>query len=196
MAAIINSIVAVLGAWLVVSPFFLGARGAALVATMVAGAVVLALGVAAMKQKEFKPTLDWAIVALGVVLVVWGIVGWAMGLGSGLNEIITGVLAAGLAFVATRFTTTYSQASFYDRGGAPMVDVKSLRMKDDTILMKALLLQSMPSTVYVKSDEVWKVLTMIPFDLIKRMPKYLISGYKTCKAQEREAAAKAAQEAK
>ena len=57
-----------------------------------------------------------------------------------------------------------------------MVDVKSLRMKDDTILMKALLLQSMPSTVYVRPDEVWKVLTMIPFDLVKQLPAFLVKA--------------------
>ncbi len=72
------------------------------------------------------------------------------GLGAGLSEIIVGALVAALSFGATRFAHTYAGASFYDRGGAPMVDVQSLRMKDGTILMKALLLQSMPSTVYIK----------------------------------------------
>ena len=75
-----------------------------------------------------------------------------------------------------------------------MVDVKSLRLKDDTILMKAMLLQSMPSTVYVRPDEVWKVLTMIPFDLIKGLPAFLIQGYRTCKLQEKEAAGNPAPE--
>ena len=65
-----------------------------------------------------------------------------------------------------------------------MVDVQSLRMKDGTILMKALLLQSMPSTVYIKPEEVWKVLTMVPFDLIKQMPVFLYQGYKACKTQD------------
>lgn len=107
--------------------------------------------------------------------------------GAPVNEVIFGLLAALVAFGATRFTTVYDGASFYDRGGAPMVDVKSLRMKDDTILMKALLLQSMPSTVYVRPDEVWKVLTMIPFDLVKQLPGFLVKGYKDCRAQQKEA---------
>ena len=64
-----------------------------------------------------------------------------------------------------------------------MVDVQSLRMKDGAILMKALLLQSMPSTVYIKPEEVWKVLTMVPFDLIKQMPVFLYQGYKACKSK-------------
>ena len=100
-----------------------------------------------------------------------------------MSEIIVGALVAALSFGATRFAHTYAGASFCDRGGAPMVDVQSLRMKDGTILMKALLLQSMPSTVYIKPEEVWKVLTMVPFDLIKQMPVFLYQGYKPVRAR-------------
>ena len=41
----------------------------------------------------------------------------------------------------------------------------------------------MPSTVYIKPEEVWKVLTMVPFDLIKQMPVFLYQGYKACKSK-------------
>ena len=62
-----------------------------------------------------------------------------------------------------RFTTG---ASFYDRGGAPMVDVQSLRMKDGTILMKAFAVAvDAVDGLYASPEEVWKVLTMVPFDL-------------------------------
>lgn len=185
MASLFNSLIVVLGAWLGISAFFLGARGVALAVALISAVALIALGVAAMRQKEFKATLDYIVLGVGISLAVWGVVGWAAGLGAGLNEIIVGVLAVLFSFGATRFARTYASASFYDRGGAPMVDVKSLRMKDGDILMKALLLQSMPSTVYVKPDEVWKVLTMIPFDLIKKMPGYLLRGYRECVLQEK-----------
>ena len=187
MTAILNSLVTVLGAWLVVSPYLLGTRGVALAIAIAAGAIALVLSIVAIKQEAYKPTLDYVLCALGIALALWGIVGWIAGLGAGLSEIIVGALVAALSFGATRFAHTYAGASFYDRGGAPMVDVKSLRMKDDTILMKALLLQSMPSTVYVRPDEVWKVLTMIPFDLVKQLPAFLVKGYKDCRAQQKEA---------
>lgn len=184
MTAILNSLIAVLGAWLIITPYPFGSHGVALAVAMAAGAALLILGICAFRQKEYKPALDYAIAAIGAALAVWGVIGAVMGLGSGANEVLVGLIAAALAFIATRFTTTYKTASFYDRGGAPMVDVQSLRYKDGDILMKALLLQSMPSTVYVKPDEVWKVLTMVPFDLIKQMPGFLYRGYKICKEQE------------
>ncbi len=183
MASIVNVMVAILGVWLVITPYLFESRAVALAIAMTAGAILAILGIASAKQKEYKPAMDYAACALGVALAVWGIVGWALGLGAGLNEIIVGAFAALLAALATRFTVTYDAASFYDRGGAPMVDVQSLRMKDNTILMKALLLQSMPSTVYVKPGEVWKVLTMIPSDLIRSLPGFLVAGYKECKAE-------------
>ena len=183
MTAILNSLVTVLGAWLVVSPYLLGTRGVALAIAIAAGAIALVLSIVAIKQEAYKPTLDYVLCALGIALALWGIVGWIAGLGAGLSEIIVGALVAALSFGTTRFAHTYAGASFYDRGGAPMVDVQSLRMKDGTILMKALLLQSMPSTVYIKPEEVWKVLTMVPFDLIKQMPVFLYQGYKACKSK-------------
>ena len=74
--------------------------------------------------------------------LLWGIAGCGGGpwWRPGSSEIIVGALVGGprrLRRHALRHGT-YAGASFYDRGGAPMVDVQSLRMKDGTILMKAL----------------------------------------------------------
>lgn len=195
MSKAINIMLAVLGAWLIVSPFLLGYVVPRLLVTAVLGCAALLLAVIAARQEPSKKAADYVLIGLGVCLVVWGIVSLFGNLGAaGVNEIVVGVLVAALAFAATCFAVPYEGASFYDRGGAPMVDVKSLRLKDDTILMKAMLLQSMPSTVYVRPDEVWKVLTMIPFDLIKGLPGFLVQGYKTCKQQEKEKADKLAAE--
>ena len=43
MTAILNSLVTVLGAWLVVSPYLLGTRGVALAIAIAAGAILLLL---------------------------------------------------------------------------------------------------------------------------------------------------------
>ena len=117
MTAILNSLVTVLGAWLVVSPYLLGTRGVALAIAIAAGAIALVLSIVAIKQEAYKPTLDYVLCALGIALALWGIVGWIAGLGAGLSEIIVGALVAALSFGATRFAHTYAGASFYDRGG-------------------------------------------------------------------------------
>lgn len=188
MAKCLNILEIVFGSWVLLSVPLLGCASAALAVDLMAGALIVVLAGASTGMKEYNPGCDWALVFVGCAFAVWGIADAAASLGGApVSEIIFGLLVALVAFGATRFTTVYDGASFYDRGGAPMVDVKSLRMKDDTILMKALLLQSMPSTVYVRPDEVWKVLTMIPFDLVKQLPAFLVKGYKDCRAQQKEA---------
>lgn len=187
MAKCLNGLSLVLGLWVMVAALIFGCSMPGLVVDLCAGAVVAALSLGVVLGKEYRVGLDYGVAAVGALLVVWGVVDAVAALGGApANEIIVGLLIALVGFGATRFAVTYDGASFYDRGGAPMVDVKSLRMKDDTILMKALLLQSMPSTVYVRPDEVWKVLTMVPFDLIKQMPGYLYKGYKECRQQQKE----------
>lgn len=103
MASLLNSLIVILGAWLGISAFFLGARGMALIAALISAAVLVVLGVAAMRQKEFKAAPDYIVLVIGAGLALWGAVGWAMGLGSGLNEIIVGTLVALISFGATRF---------------------------------------------------------------------------------------------
>ena len=57
MTAILKSLVTVLGAWLVVSPYLLGTRGVALAIAIAAGAIALVLSIVAIKQEAYKPTL-------------------------------------------------------------------------------------------------------------------------------------------
>lgn len=180
MAKCLNILEIVFGAWVLLSVPLLGCASAAPAVDLMAGALIVVLAGVSTGMKEYNPGCDWALVFVGCAFAVWGIADAAASLGGApVNEIIFGLLVALVAFGATRFTTVYDGASFYDRGGAPMVDVKSLRMKDDTILMKALLLQSMPSTVYVRPDEVWKVLTMIPLrprQAAPRVPREGLQG--------------------
>lgn len=183
----------VMGVWLIVSPLALLYSMPGMAVSVVCGVVVLMVGLVAVKKSDYKAGLNYFSLMLGAALAVWGIAGAVLGMGAGLNEVVSGVLVAVFSYAATRFTSAYGNARFYDRGGVEMVDLKDLRIKDNTILMKANLLQSMPSTIYVRPDEVWKVLNMVTFDLIKGLPGYLIAGYRTCKEQEREAKAKAQQ---
>jgi len=189
MTKLLNSILIVLSAWLIVSPLIFGYEMIGLISHVAVGVLLLVVAlVAATRKKEYKPAINYLSLLLGILCVVGGIITLVMGMGFGVNAIISGLLIAAISSVATRFTKVYKGASFYDRGGAPMLDLESLRVKDGNILMKALLLQSMPSTVYVKPEEVWKILTMIPPEFLFAMPKYLYTGYKVCKEQEAKAA--------
>lgn len=187
MSKAINVALVLMGAWLIISPIILFYPMPGMAVSIVFGVIALIIGVVVVKSAEYKPSLNYLGIVVGVGAIIWGIASAVLGMGAGLNEVVSGILIAGLSFVATRFTYAYKNARFYDRGGVEMVDLKDLRIKDGNVLMKANLLQSMPSTIYVRPDEVWKVLTMVSFDLIKGLPAYLLAGYKICKEQEKAA---------
>lgn len=184
MTAILNSLVTVLGAWLVVSPYLLGTRGVALAIAIAAGAIALVLSIVAIKQEAYKPTLDYVLCALGIALALWGIVGWLRPGGPGFGARSSSVrLLRPSAFGATRFAHTYAGASFYDRGGSayggrsePAHERRYHPHEGFAVAVDAV------DGLY-QAEEVWKVLTMVPFDLIKQMPVFLYQGYKACKSK-------------
>ena len=95
----------------------LGCASAALAVDLMAGALIVLAG-ASTGMKEYNPGCDWALVFVGCAFAVGhrrcgGEQHWRPG--------HLRAFAALVAFGATRFTTVYDGASFYDRGGAPMV---------------------------------------------------------------------------
>jgi hypothetical protein len=188
MTKALNTMLAVLGCWLTLSPLLFGYDWLPdLAVTSTLGLIVFIVALIAVLQKEYKAGLNYLLLVLGIVSILVGIVALVLGWGVGTNGIITGALVSTIAFVTTRFTPAYEGATFYDRGGATMVDLKSIRIKDGDLLMKAMLLQSMPSTIYVRPDEIWKVITMLPAEVIFAIPKLLITGYRLCRQGEKTA---------
>jgi hypothetical protein len=71
----------------------------------------------------------------------------------------------------------------YDIYGNPMAQITKITIKDGNIAAKAILLGSMPSTMYMRPEEVWKVLGMISLETILGMPRFLLTGARRANAQ-------------
>jgi len=59
-----------------------------------------------------------------------------------------------------------------------MAQITKLSYKKHDLWAKAVLLGSMPSTMYMRPEEVWKMLGMISFETLLGMPKFLLIGAK------------------
>jgi len=62
-----------------------------------------------------------------------------------------------------------------------------ISFKKENIAIKAILLGSMPSTLYVRPEEVWKALSLVDESVIWHLPAFLYQGWKLARQQAREA---------
>ncbi|MBU1055329.1 MAG: hypothetical protein KKC46_16130 [Proteobacteria bacterium] len=69
----------------------------------------------------------------------------------------------------------------YDSYKNVMMDISSLKRKGDDIVMKGTLMGTMPSTIYVKPEEVWNAIKMLSWPIISYLPMMVIKGWKLSK---------------
>jgi len=172
-------IITALAVWLLVSPFLLRYSdnaniAVAVIAALVGGAIAV---LAAGKDISWPAKI---ILGLGAVLFIWGLVGIFHASNAGLNELLVGLLWGGIALVITQIQPAAEMVA-YDVYGNPMAQITKISFKKDNLVAKAILLGSMPSTMYIRPEEVWKVLEMISFETLLCLPKFLITGAKRVK---------------
>ncbi|MFH2043951.1 MAG: hypothetical protein ABIK92_02265 [Pseudomonadota bacterium] len=66
----------------------------------------------------------------------------------------------------------------YDSYKNVMMDISSLKRKGDDIVMKGTLMGTMPSTIYVKPEEVWNAIKMLSWSIISYLPMMIIKGWR------------------
>lgn len=69
----------------------------------------------------------------------------------------------------------------YDSYKNVMMDISSLKRKGDDIVMKGTLMGTMPSTIYVKPEEVWNAIKMLSWSVVGYLPMMVIKGWKLSK---------------
>ncbi|VEG98922.1 Uncharacterised protein [Slackia heliotrinireducens] len=189
-------LVAVLGAWLVVSPWFVGYADMptrfvdmALGAVLIVLFVLLSSALGKIKQGDKTPNGHLtAMMVVGVVLVVEGIVGAvALGhsVGSVVNEIVVGVLVAAFA----RFAMLVPDVKKVGMNGLDDREIMLIQkigvMEDcNAIQMRCKAFGSMPLAVKITPEQLLSLLGIIPFELVKALPKMLLEGIKGSKAQD------------
>lgn len=175
MRKLLYYVIAALAGWLLVSPFLLGYQGDAvsIAIAMAAAVVVAALAFIGAGRSVSGPS--YAITGCGVLLLAWGLVGFFIAGGSGLNEVLIGLAWLGVSFVIPKIQPA-SEMVAYDVYGNPMANIKKITIKDGDIAAKATLLGSMPATMYMRPEEIWSALGMISFETIVGLPKFLVVG--------------------
>ena len=181
MTKLLYYVITVLAAWLFVSPFLLRYGDLASIAVAVGAALVAAVIalLAAYKNTAGQARL---IIGLGALLAIWGLVSCFLSNAAGPNELFVGLVWLGLGFVNSMIRPADEMVA-YDVYGNPMANIKKITFKDGNIAAKAVLLGSMPSTMYMRPEEVWKVLGMISFETLLGMPKFLIVGARRVNAE-------------
>lgn len=176
MTKLLYYMISLLAAWLIVSPFLFGYRDIISISIAIGAALICAIIAIFAARKDNTGLSRW-IIGLGGLLAIWGLVGIFIPNGAGLNELIVGFLWIGVAFVISKIQPADEMVA-YDIHGNPMAQIKKISFKDGNIATKAVLLGSMPSTMYMRPEEVWKVVGMLSFETLMGLPKFLILGAK------------------
>jgi len=124
------------------------------------------------------------ILLIGLAMIIWGAIARPLtGEPGGASEIIVGILW--FLFVFTNYPNClfFLKMSAYDKGGMELTAMSAIRYKKDNITIKAVLLGSMPSTIYIHPEEIWKVLALIDDSVIWHLPILLYRGWKRARLE-------------
>lgn len=121
-----------------------------------------------------------ALVMLGACLVVWGVVGGiAFSQVAGINEIVIGVLLVALAEVCLPLQVNVNKARFFNRNGSELASISKVSEKKGNLLAKTIVLGSMPETVFIRPEELCGLLSILEFDIVKKLPEILYASWKS-----------------
>jgi hypothetical protein len=179
MTLILNALIMVVGAWLTASPFILHrSETASIVLCVAIGLVSILLALVSMRKRDAQ--LPAAIAALlGIFLFLWGVfIARLAGSSAGANEIIMGLVLVLLNLVALPFQLDVKKVEFFNRNGGELATFSQIRMKNDNILAKAVLLGSMPETIYMYPEEICKAISLMDPKVILSLPSILFQGWK------------------
>jgi hypothetical protein len=174
-------VITALAGWLLVSPFVIGYGDAVSIAVAVVAAAAAAVTALLAARKDARGAAK-IILGLGSLLAAWGLVAIFLPMGAGVSELLVGLLWAGIGFVILNIQPAVEVIAF-DVYGNPMAQIKKISMKDGNLVAKAILLGSMPSTMYLRPEEVWRLLGMMSFETIKAFPRFLVAGAKRANAE-------------
>lgn len=173
----------IIGLWLVISPWFLKYQASSsLWGDVITGIIVAVLALIIILSKEGKtPTWPhWLNGILGLWLIASGI--WISGRtgGNQWNEIVVGIVLALFSFSASQFREGLS-LRMYDKGGNTLVEVSKFERRGSDIVMRGKIMGSIPTSIYVRPEEVWAMLGMMTIQIICSLPVFLVRGWQQSK---------------
>lgn len=179
MTRLLEYLLIALGLWTVLSPFVLGCEemyGTVVVAVIgIAGIALAALGFT-------SKTIQWnfaLLAVLGLALALWGLVGGLLlQAASPANDVIIGLLICAVSVACLPFQVDAKKATFYNRSGQELARIEKISDKKGNLLAKSVLLASMPETIFIRPEELCRMLALIDFAVVKKLPGLLYAGWK------------------
>ncbi len=177
MTKALFAVIFVLAIWLALASLFLGYPAGITrwldTGTGVAGTFLALWGWVRPKARW----LGWLIGMLGLILIVSAAWGWAAAAtGYRANELLLGILWV-LFGVLTTQVFYFPSVAAVDKYGGMLTEILAIQCKGDDLTIKANILTTIPATIYVHPEELWKALGMIDSGVIARLPTLLVKGW-------------------
>ncbi|MDR1184914.1 MAG: hypothetical protein LBK67_08965 [Coriobacteriales bacterium] len=97
--------------------------------------------------------------------------------GMGIGTIVLALLNCIIFILMLPFMVSVKSAKFFNRSGGELCEVTSIKGKDGSILVKAILLGSMPETIYAHPVELRKMLSLLDVSAVTALPGVLLGGF-------------------
>lgn len=65
----------------------------------------------------------------------------------------------------------------FDMNGAVLMDVASLERRGDDLVMKGKMMGTMPATIFIKPEEIWKAKSLLSWSILWYLPIIVIKGW-------------------
>lgn len=175
MRRVLSGLMAVLGVWLVVSPWICNNGFTyAQWGNIILGIIILVLGIvgASRKTPYFAPG-DYVTLICGTVLVILGVVALILGNAdacTGASAIAAGVLVV-VASMITCHLKEPAHTKVYSLQGQLLVEIKQVIADKHGIGGKAILMGAMPQTVYFTPGEIQHLLGQISASVLLAIVK-------------------------
>lgn len=176
MRAVLLALAGLLGAWLVVAPWVLGySATSARSADPALGLAAIVLAVIGVRWPGVR-VAAWLITAGGLVLLVAGLSGAFGDQAARVDEGLAGLFLVVLGLFASQLVKAPSIVAV-DKDGRTLAEITSIRRKGDLLAMKGQLLGSMPATIYLTPEELWKIVGLIDPGVAFALPRLLARGW-------------------
>ncbi|RQH05082.1 hypothetical protein D1Y85_15900 [Paraburkholderia dinghuensis] len=73
----------------------------------------------------------------------------------------------------------------FSKDGVEMVEVKSVDLDGDQLVLKTKVMGSMAATIVLRPHDVWEALGLLGWGLLLRMPCILLRGWRSHRAERR-----------
>ena len=65
----------------------------------------------------------------------------------------------------------------FDMNGAVLMDVASLERRGNDLVMKGKMMGTMPATIFIKPEEIWKAKSFLSWSILWYLPIIVIKGW-------------------